>query len=284
METTLDIIAAMRLQEDSSYRTGDFLALALPHLLDVDAECRTKMAAWCLQVVDFCKLSRDSVEIAMNFLDRYLLFDSSALNSRVIFQLASMTCLYMAIKIHEPEAMDLLAISTLSRGTYSVNDVQAMELNILNALQWRVNPPTSTAFAHQLLNLLPDDLLASKQREAVSHITDMHLELAVADYDLITVKASTRAFCSLLNAVEIISLDPKAIEYIRVTMAHAIGVDWNDEALEGLSEYLFAAVAQREPSLVRAPHRGQPVKASQSQILHRRASFEVSPRSTVTIR
>jgi hypothetical protein len=70
----------------------------------------------------------------------------------------------MAVKIHEPEAMDPDTVSTLSRGTYSAHDIENMELQILKALEWRVNPPTSVSFARQLLALLPDDVYIEAAR------------------------------------------------------------------------------------------------------------------------
>jgi len=277
---SLDTIAAMRRQEDTSYQTGDFLSLAADacKFLDVDADCRTMMAEWCYQVVDFCKFQRESVEIAMNFLDRYLLVDTFALNDRATYQLAAMTSLYMAVKIHEAEAMDPATVSTLSRGTYSANDIEDMELEILNALQWRVNPPTSASFAREMLSLLPDDSLTPTQRNTVEQITTLQLELAVADYDMIAVKPSTTAFCSITNAIESIALEPKARSCIRFILSKAIGIEGNDEDIAELSDYLYASVARREPTIWVSRH-AQPVKAAQSSF-QRRASFEVSPRTT----
>lgn len=282
--SSLDTIAAMRRQEDTSYQTGDFLSLAADtgNFLDVDADCRTKMAEWCYQVVDFCKFQRESVEIAMNFLDRYLLVDTSVLNDRATFQLAAMTSLYMAVKIHEPEAMDPVTVSTLSRGTYSAKDIEDMELEILNALQWHVHPPTSISFAREMLSLLPDDSLTPTQRNTVEQISTMQLELAVADYDLIAVKPSTIAFCSIMNAIESIALDPKAIACISCVLSSAIGIDGNDEDITELSNYLYASVARREPTIIRSSHQERPIKASPSSS-QRRASFEVSPRTIAII-
>ena len=283
MDTALEIIAAMRRQEGCSYQTGDFLAFGNPHLLDVDAGCRTKMAEWCFQIVDFCKFQHESVEIAMNFLDRYLFVDTSPLNSRVLFQLASMTCLYMAVKIHEPEAMDPSSISALSRGTYSVDEIEDMEIKILNSLQWRVNPPTSFSFARQLLTAISDDVLTAEEREAISHLTAVQLELAVSDYDLITVKPSTKAFCAVANAVDVLCLPQNVISCVRRVMAQAIGVDEDEENIRRLCAYLFAAVAQREPSIICACQRGKKVQASPFQSLQRNNGVEVSPRSATLL-
>jgi len=289
MEATLETITAMRRQEDTSYQTGDFLSLIRDSLLlDVDADCRTKMAEWCFQVTEFCQFSKESAEIAINYLDRFLLADQSALQDRAVFQLAAMTCLYMAVKIHEPEAMCPTTVSTLSRNTYTPQDIESMERQILSALKWRVNPPTSVSFVRQMLLLLPDGLLTTRQRTTMEEIATLQTELAVGDYNLITVKPSTIAYCSVVNALESVhSLEPKTVAYMVYALARAVGIDDRDdnEELRTMTEYLLDAVEQREPEMVaRATTKATAQEPSASHV-QRRESFHASPRTTTaTIR
>jgi len=240
----LDVIAAMRLQEDTFYHTRSFLPLADAQFLNVGADCCTKMAEWCFQIVEWCKFQRESIEIAMYFFDRYLLVETSTLNDLAVVQLAAMTALYMAVKIHDPKTLSLSAVSTLSRSTHSASDIKGMEWKILNALQWRVNPPTSLSFARQMLSLLSDESMTLLQRHTVDQITKMQLELVVADYDLIAVKPSTIAFCSIMNAIESIAREPKVVASVRYILSNAIGVDGNNEDIRKVSDFLYARVAQ----------------------------------------
>ena len=87
----------------------------------VDEICRFKMCEWSFQIVDFCKFHRESVDIAMNYLDRFLLtkVGQAALQDRNVYQLVAMTCLYSAIKIHERQALSPAVVSQLSRGVYT---------------------------------------------------------------------------------------------------------------------------------------------------------------------
>jgi Cyclin, N-terminal domain len=83
------------------------------------------------------------------------------------FQLASMTCLYIAIKVsaegtEETEdeicrrkAFRLNTFCDLSRGLFTARDMILMEQDILTTLAWRVNPPASMTFVPYLLLLLP---------------------------------------------------------------------------------------------------------------------------------
>lgn len=284
MDFTLDTIAAMRRQEETGYLTGDFLhqsdpVVSIPHgPLSVDADCREKMAAWCYQVVDFCKFNRETVEIAMNYLDRFLMTPAgqTAMADRKVYQLAAMTCLYSAVKIHEPEAMDPKLVSNLSRGTYTPEEVESMEACILGALMWRVNPPTALSFIRNFLDLIPQDVLSRDIREAAYDITKYQTELAVSEYDFLTVKSSTVAFCSLVNSLDSLGVDAKVLGNITFVLAQSIGLNVHDEQVMDIQNFLYQAVL-RQPAgnfIVQqtASTSAKPSKAS------RRMSVEVSPR------
>lgn len=114
-------IRAMREQETKHHRCVDYLTDSdsifsrPPETADQDEESRIKMSAWCYQVVDFCKFRRETVGIAMSYLDRYLtsLDDRSAVTDRKFYQLVTMTSLYIAIKIHEPLEMETSLLADL---------------------------------------------------------------------------------------------------------------------------------------------------------------------------
>lgn len=288
MDSLLDSITAMRHQEGTGYETCDYLSFQPLHLSnDVDADCRTKMADWCIQVNDFCKFQHETAEIAMNILDRYVAADGSALRDRSTYQLAAMTCLYLAVKVHEPEAMDPATISVLSRGTYTPDDVEDVERHILESIQWRVNPPTSVCFTHYLLQLLPHDALTRRQFQTVQEIATIQLEVAMRDYELITVKRSSIAYCALVNALQSLHVvEPKVLTCMKFILTTALGIDGNDNDIYDLTTYLCAATEQLSAASITekglsSSAIGAAVKRAPMQ---RRASFEISPRSTVLIR
>ena len=216
-DEVLSSIEAMRAQEES-YQTTNYLSSHYQFSRDdmdtsscgpqspVDAECRVKMAEWCYQVVDFCHFSRETVAIAVSYLDRYLMTGPEALFNRKLFQLAAMTCLYTAIKIHEPEAMEPKVVSSLSRGTYTEDQVVAMEAAILSAIGWKMNPPTALAFGHHFLALLPQDAITNDEREMVLDAMKSQTEAAVKDCSMMDVEASTVALAALANALPATSL------------------------------------------------------------------------------
>ena len=201
-----ETIKIMRHQEDKGYQTLNCLVPAPPMENDfsstttaVDADCRFRMAEWCYQIVDYCKFDRQVVEVAMSCLDRFSVASPTLLRDRNRYQLASMTCLYSAIKQMEPEAMPLALMAKLSQGLFTKQQIETMELEMLQAIQWRVHPPTASAFAHYLLKLSGNN---QDDQNQVLKLTESQIKTAVSYADFIHVPASAIALASLINAFE----------------------------------------------------------------------------------
>jgi len=235
-EDTIASIKVMRMQEETTYQCSNYFfqqqmdeAVNGPqHIITknknikntVDASCRFKMAEWFFQVIDFCKFDRETVAISMSFLDRYLMTDEGkrrCLQDKKEYQLAAMTCLYTAVKINEPEAMDPKVVAGLSRGVYTEDQVTDMEVSILQALEWRVNPPTALSFVRAFFQLLSnngnrskntdmyeDTNTSQKVTDAAFELARFQTDLAVTNYDFCTVNASTIAIAAIVNAFEVL--------------------------------------------------------------------------------
>jgi hypothetical protein len=282
-------VQAMCRQEESTYCACESLYQSEPNgaLIAngplhseavVDVDCRSKMATWCYQVIDFCKFDRETASIAMNYLDRYMLTEqgNAAWVDRKVFQLAAMTSLYTAVKIHEPEAMDPKLVATLSRGAYTTKQVEAMEVSILSALQWRVNPPTALAFVRQFLELIPADVVDQSMRASAYDITKFQTELATTEHDFVTIPASTIAFGSLMNSLESLQLDEKVLGYTGYILCQAIGIDQSDEEVLTVQNALYQTIV-KHPAAGNLTHFA--TAASQMRKPIRRSSFDTSPRS-----
>lgn len=191
-------------QERSAYETKNYFAPLHSELeTDVDSTCRSKMAEWCYRIVDFCKFERESVAIAMSLLDRYLSSGAGreALSDRTAFQLVAMTCLYTAVKVHEPEALTPNVMVRLSQSMYTSKDFEQCEAELLQALKWRVNPPTAMAFVRNFLALIPETMLDEFDRSAVVESAKYQIEQSVNDSNFLGLTASTIALGALENAM-----------------------------------------------------------------------------------
>ena len=71
------------------------------------------------------------------------------------FHLATLTALYLAMKLYEPRKIRLDRLACLSRGNFAAEDVAAMERRMLSSLAWAVHPPTRIDFLASFCGLLP---------------------------------------------------------------------------------------------------------------------------------
>ena len=92
-------------------------------------ECwRDKICEWSFQVIDHFDFNREIVSISLNYLDRYL---SVCVVNKKKFQLAAVTCLYIALKLYGSSSLKITSFVELSRGYFTVDHIVAMEDAIL---------------------------------------------------------------------------------------------------------------------------------------------------------
>jgi len=228
-----DRLHVMRRQEETTYSCSDYLSIiatvkgcntfspvspssSVPNqdktALPIDEACRMKMSQWCFQVVDFAKFRRETVSIAMNLLDRFLCshpFNDAArkaMNCRKAYQLASMTTLYMAIKVFEPITMEVAVFAQLSRGCYTRDEFISMEQSILSGLNWRMNGPTTMNFIELYLSALAEN--TSTMQKNIAKIVPIlwtrskyQSELACLDYEFVSRRPSDIALAAIINSI-----------------------------------------------------------------------------------
>jgi hypothetical protein len=158
----------------------------------------------CFHVVDCTNLRRETVSIAMGYLDRFLCSSSlraeQARRNRKEYQLAAMTSLYIAVKIYEPLEMDAGLVSRLSRGLHSAAEITTLEHEMLVALSWRMCDPSPHQICNYLIELLPDEAVDVKP--TLYDFCHFQTELATGDYAFVPLRRSVVAVASVLNALE----------------------------------------------------------------------------------
>mmetsp|Transcript_30568 Transcript_30568/g.46910 ORF Transcript_30568/g.46910 Transcript_30568/m.46910 type:complete len:348 (+) Transcript_30568:205-1248(+) len=159
---------------------------------------RFAIVQWCYRVADAYTLKRETVAIAISFLDRFL---ATAVTSRDKLRLATMTCMNLATKLQEGGFHNGLY--------YNAHQVHEMELVISQALGWRLHPPTSLDFVRQFLDLHVLRMTSSKDFYDSNNIylylldqAKYQTELALYDCDLVNVNPSSIAFAALWNAFD----------------------------------------------------------------------------------
>jgi len=205
------------------------------------------------------------------------------IDSRV-FQLSAMTSLYLAIKLSSDNNNDyeydeygetdeklsdgnkhvfqtnrrkklrLLSFVDLSRGQFTPQDISTMEQNILNLLEWKVNPTTPMTLVAQLLTCMPLPLQEDAQRNhdlvlhVINELSRYITELSVCLANIACVyQPSQVAYASILISMDMLTLkalplDVRAqfFELVADTTAFCNGVTLhpNDETIYYLKECL----------------------------------------------
>jgi len=187
---------------------------------------RRKISEWSFEVVDHFGFDREVVSIALNYVDRVAAIrtmQSDESLDRKEFQLIAVAALYIAIKLHgETDSssdsyetttttrgkLESGAFIELSRGLLNQESLQAKELEILQMLQWQMNPPTPARIAATLLTLVPSFpgqqqqqhmTVVSATYEMASYLTE--LSLCVSAITL-CYRPSEIAYASILCALE----------------------------------------------------------------------------------
>jgi hypothetical protein len=204
-EKTISLVEAVEKmrERESDYIVSDYLHN--PSLLTlqdpVDITCRSQMIEWIVNIVDHCNCNRSTASIAVNFMDRFLMATEWALADRSAFQLVSITCLYTAIKIHEPTVLSADSISSLTRNVYRTDKIESMERMILDANKWLMNPSTSFTFGAYLCELVA--LMDPRHKlSTLQYLTTLQIESTMQDYELGLLPASTVALAAVINAVD----------------------------------------------------------------------------------
>mmetsp|Transcript_29090 Transcript_29090/g.42225 ORF Transcript_29090/g.42225 Transcript_29090/m.42225 type:complete len:358 (+) Transcript_29090:88-1161(+) len=161
---------------------------------------RKQMCTWSFMVVNKLNFDREIVSVAFSFLDRYLAMDTEPETiTGGEFQLISMTALYTAIKSMQPNRpLAARSIVNMSHGYINDKDVLVMEMEMLTALEWRINPPTALAFVREFLPFLS---VPVKQKHELMVKSRLLTELAVGDLLSIVHPQSSIAVASILVAV-----------------------------------------------------------------------------------
>jgi hypothetical protein len=274
--STLEV---MLRQEEKIYAVrGDFLGRRGNSALkiEVDYSNRESMIDWSYKVIDFLGFKHEMVEIAINYLENFLLTPtgSKALTCTKLFQLATMACLYLAIKIHADLVLDSKFMANLSQGLFSYNQVEEMEMHVLTALSWRVNPPTALAFVREFLDLLPSSVSQEMKKKAYT-LCEPQIEVSVIDYNFVNVKASTVAHFAVMNALKVLAMDSVILSHINSLLSYASHID-HESVQQGIQDSLYEAVV--EYSDIRGVSaKGCCLSPSQKECMFQRATYNESP-------
>jgi len=211
---------------------------------------RENVVGWFYKIVDLSDqyyFSRETVDIALSYLDAYLLqkgdelfddtFTSSSTSAsasaamteteteqvkNLKFKIISSTCIFLAIKLHESNnRFTIAALMSLNGSSFTKADILETEKDIVMTLDFRLSPPTIMSFVRPFLSLFDniviyDSSVASLTPKAISHVLGLARflsELSMYEIYFVNRKTSHIALACVLTAFEGISRTEFPQEY-----------------------------------------------------------------------
>lgn len=257
MEECVATVGAM-LRQEERYRTRDFLrerpSCTTLSAAALDADARSAIACWSIRVMKACHYQSDTAMIAIDYLDRFVATDEGrgALLDRRQYQVASLSCVYCAIKLHENRRLEAAVVAKLSNGEISDIEITNMEINILHALEWRMNPPTAMLFVRSILDesVLGDEI-NSLGRQALLDVSELQVVASLPRYEFVAEKRSMVGLAALLNAAESVCDDGSLVGLLENVIHHCTKLTHDD--LVAVRIQLYECIASKEVSASSLP-------------------------------
>jgi hypothetical protein len=118
---------------------------------------------------------------------------------------------------------------------YSAEQINKMELEILQALEWRVNGPTPHDFIDSFLEIVPS--IKAPHRDFLASVSKVLAELAVARYSVALHQPSAIAFasvCCALQTMEAVTFTSSDCVSVLRYLQMVSGFSFNDPSLSSL--------------------------------------------------
>lgn len=167
---------------------------------------RKEIVLWTFRVCDYYGIPRETGQISIDYFDRYMATISFAYTEYRVL-LVSLATFHLAVKVHETKKIKFSTLAALCNHKVSADEIERMECQVMNALEWRLNPPTPDAFLHLLLN--EDDMVIPElspsietNRVEIYILAQYMVELSVCDAFFMNHKPSTIAYGAIYTAVE----------------------------------------------------------------------------------
>ena len=212
----IDHLQFMQKQESSYQISVDYLSLSSATITAAD---RRVLCSWSYQIIEAISSTRITREIAcigMSYLDRFMATSSArakvALSSRDEYQLATVSCMVIALKNRGGVLLgtDFVA-DEMCHGMYTIDDLDDMEMEVLQALTWKLNGPSPHEFIDAIVGLLPalsfDGGPDASSLRLLSKQSKIQVEAAILDYALALQSSSLNlAYAAILTSFQTTSI------------------------------------------------------------------------------
>ncbi|CAF1109898.1 unnamed protein product [Adineta steineri] len=120
----------------------------------ITSKMRSVLCDWLIEVSEVYHLHRETYHLAIAYIDQYLCNTTNLPKAKL--QLLGITSLFIAAKIEEIYPPRISEFAYVTDKAYYEGDILDMELDIMNALNWFINPVTSISWLLTYLQLESD--------------------------------------------------------------------------------------------------------------------------------
>lgn len=225
---SLDTLKAMRKQLQVYSVPADYI----PDYLD-DSEVdeyvswRYAIVGWLFEMRDIAKFEEETIETSLSILDRYVAAKPELVLDAEAYHRAAFTSVYITTKIHEEGYLTPDHFKLLSDNMYTIEMIEKEETVILNAINWRVNPPTPSAIADEMLNVIPSKMIPRNQIEEL--FNDQIQQMLYEEY-FVTEDDCKLAMAALYNALQLAPEAKKLPKFVELRVLDAAGLGEDDSA------------------------------------------------------
>lgn len=161
-------------------------------------------------VIEDFSFPQEFAMVSMDYLDRFLSRCTDLSHNKDQVQLLALSSFYLAVKLFQAgPVLSTQQIAIISGGTYTHEQVSAMEHRMLFTLNWKLHPPCSADFLRPFLMIFLYHNVLTPLDPINADILDMALRMlhtSVLDYFFVAHRFSKShiAAAALMNAVQII--------------------------------------------------------------------------------
>ncbi|KAL3788896.1 hypothetical protein HJC23_002650 [Cyclotella cryptica] len=199
----IDQIRIMQKQERNAYKCYDYMNSLKATVSESD---RQALCNWGYKTIAACHcVDRSTAVVAFSYFDRFMSTSNPSAKRALVhihdYQLALVTCLVIALKVHSGFKVELDFVSSVvCSNQYEAEEIIEMEKQVLEALQWRVNGPTPHDFIDCFI-----EVIQPMERIHIDFLTRFSKALAefsVTRYSIALQAPSAIAFASVLCALQ----------------------------------------------------------------------------------
>ena len=209
----IDHLQFMQAQEPHYQISADYLSSSSATITAAD---RRALCSWSYEIIEsLFNINSEVACIGMSYLDRFMATSTprakAALTTRHEYQLATVACTVIAIKNRggiKHLGSDFVA-EVVCDGLYTKDELDGMEMEILQALSWRLNGPSPHELIDALVGLLPassEDGSRGDSNTSSSLLLTKHskrqVDNAVLEYDLALQSSFALAYAAILTSLK----------------------------------------------------------------------------------